>query len=55
MKTTVATRFCCSRPLINLFEKTLMFTALIPQYLDELVESKVGDWTSPQAFHAVKV
>ena len=32
-----------------------MFTTLIPQYLNELVESEVGDFTSPQAFHALKV
>ena len=55
MKTTVATRFCCSCPLINLFQKTLMFTALIPQYLNKLIEAKIGDFTSPQAFHTVKV
>ena len=55
MKTTGATRFCGSRPLINLFEKTLMFTALISQYLNKLVESEIGDFTSPQAFHTVKV
>ena len=55
MKTTVATRFRCSCPLINLFEKTLMFTTLISQYLNKLVEGKVGDFTSPQPFHAIKV
>ena len=55
MKTTVATRFCCSSPLIDLFEKTLMFTALILQYLNKMVESKIRDLTSPQPFHAVKV
>ena len=32
-----------------------MFTALIPQYLNELVERKVGDFTSPQTFHTIKV
>ena len=32
-----------------------MFLTLISQYLNELVEGKVGDFTSPQAFHAVKV
>ena len=55
MKTAITARFCCSRPLINLFQKTLMFTTLIPQYLNELVESKVRDFASPQSFHAVKV
>ena len=55
MKTASTTRFCCRSPLINLFQKTLMFTALIPQYLNELVERKVGDFTSPQTFHTFKV
>ena len=55
MKTTVATRFRCSCPLINLFEKTLMFTTLISQYLNKLVEGKVGDFTSPKPFHSVNV
>ena len=55
MKTTVATRFRCSCPLIDLFEKTLMFTALGLQYLNKLVEGEVRDFTSPQAFHTVKV
>ena len=55
MKTTMTARFCCRSPLINLFEKTLMFTTLIPQYLNKLVECKVGDFTPPQSFHTVKV
>ena len=52
---TIATRFCGRRPLIDLAEITLMFTTLILQYLNELVEGKVRDFTSPQAFHTVKV
>ncbi len=32
-----------------------MFTALIFQYLNELVEGEVRDFTPPQSFHAVKV
>ena len=32
-----------------------MFTALILQYLNELVEPKVGDFTTPKPFHAIKV
>ena len=32
-----------------------MFLTLIFQYLNKLVESKVGDFASPQAFHSVKV
>ena len=32
-----------------------MFLTLIFQYLNKLVESKIGDFTSPQAFHAIKV
>ena len=55
MKTAIATRFCCSRPLTGLTQLTLMFDTLILQYLNELVERKVGDFTSPQAFHAIKV
>ena len=55
MKTAIATRFRCSCPLPDLFEMTLMFLTLIFQYLNKLVEGKVGDFTSPQAFHAVKV
>ena len=55
MKTAITTRFCCSSPLINLFEKTLMFTTLIPQYLNELVKSKIGNFASPQSLHTIKV
>ena len=55
MKTAIATRFRCSSPLTDLFQKTLMFLTLILQYLNKLVERKVGDFTSPQAFHTVKV
>ena len=32
-----------------------MFTALILQYFNELVEPKIGDFTTPKPFHAVKV
>ena len=32
-----------------------MFLTLILQYLNKLVERKIGDFTSPQAFHTVKV
>ena len=55
MKTAIATRFGCSRPLIDLAEITLMVLTLISQYLNKLVESKIGDFTSPQPFHTVKV
>ena len=55
MRPTIATRFRCSCPLIDLAKITLMFTTLIPQYLNELVECKIGDFTSPQAFHTIKV
>ena len=55
MKIAITTRFRCSCPLTNFNKFTLMFLTLIPQYLNELVESKIGDFTSPQAFHAVKV
>ena len=54
MKTTIGTRLCCCRPLIDLFQKTLMFRTFILQYLNKLVEGEVRDFTSPQAFHAVK-
>ena len=55
MKTTIATRFRCSSPSIDLLQKTLMFSTLILQYLNKLVERKIGDLTTPQAFHTVKV
>ena len=32
-----------------------MFETLIPQYLNELIESEVRDFTTPEAFHAIKV
>ena len=32
-----------------------MFLTLILQYLNKLIERKIGDLTSPQAFHSVKV
>ena len=32
-----------------------MFDALILQYLNKLTEGKIGDFASPQAFHARKV
>jgi hypothetical protein len=32
-----------------------MFATFGLQYLNKLVEAKVGDFTSPQAFHTVKV
>ena len=51
----IATRFCGSCPLSNLKEITLMFSTLILQYLNKLSESKVGDFPSPEAFHALKV
>ena len=32
-----------------------MFLTLISQYLNKLIESKVRDFASPEAFHTVKV
>ena len=32
-----------------------MFLTLIFQYLNKLVEAKIGDFASPKAFHTVKV
>ena len=55
MKSTITTRFRCSSPLTDLFEKTLMFLTLILQYLNKLVEGEVRDFTSPKAFHTLKV
>ena len=55
MNPAIATRFRCSRPLPDLTQLTLMFLTLIFQYLNKLVEAKVGDLTSPEAFHTVKV
>ena len=55
MKSAVAARFRCRCPLTHLEQLTPMFLTLIFQYLNKLVESKVGDFSSPQAFHSVKV
>ena len=55
MKSAVATRFRCRSPLLNLEQRTPMLLTLILQYLNKLVERKVGDFASPQAFHTVKV
>ena len=56
MNPTITTRFRCGfRPLTDLTQLTLMFLTLILQYLNKLVERKIGDFTSPQAFHTVKV
>ena len=32
-----------------------MFDTLILQYLNKLVESEIGDFTSPEAFHTLKI
>ena len=56
VKPAITTRFRCSSPLTDLTQPTLMFATLILQYLNKLVERKVGDFTSPQAFQvSVKV
>jgi len=55
MKSTIATRFRCSSPLTDFEQSSSMFDAFILQYLHKLVERKVGDFASPQAFHSVKV
>ena len=55
MKTAVATRFRCRRPLTDLTQLTLMFLTLILQYFNKLVEGEIGDFPSPQAFHPRKV
>ncbi len=55
MKTAIATRFRCRSPLTDLLQKTLLFLTLIFQYLNKLIERKVRDFPSPEAFHAVKV
>ena len=55
MKATSATRLCCSCPLSDLAEITLMFLTLILQYLNELVEPKIRDLTTLKPFHTVKV
>ena len=55
MKSAVATRFRCRRPLTDLEQFTPMFLTLIFQYLNKLIERKIGDFASPQPFHAVKV
>ena len=51
----IRTRFRGSSPLTDLNELALMFDALILQYLNKLIERKIGDLTSPQAFHTLKV
>ena len=55
MKSAIPTGLRGGSPLANLKKLTLMFFTLISQYLNKLVEGKIGDFTSPQAFHAVKV
>ena len=55
MKPTTRVRFRCRRPVPDVLQKTLMFLTLIPQYLNKLRESKVGGFTTPQPFHAIKV
>ena len=55
MKSAVATRFRCRRPSTDLEQGATMFLTLILQYLNKLVEGKVGDFASPQAFHTRKV
>ena len=55
MKATIATRLCCRSPSSDLTQLTLMFAALILQYLSKLVEGEVGDFTSPKPFHTRKV
>ena len=52
---TFRARFRRRNPLPNLKELTLMFDTLILQYLNKLVKSKVRDFTSPEAFHSLKV
>ena len=51
----IATGFRRSSPLTDLKELAFMFDALILQYLNKLIERKIGDLTSPQAFHTLKV
>ncbi len=55
MISTITTRFRGGSPLSDLFPHTFMFTALIFQYLNELVEGEFRYFTPPQAFHTVKV
>ena len=55
MMPATRTRFRCGCPLSDLKKLTIMFKALILQYLNELVKSKVRDFPPPKAFHAVKV
>ena len=55
METTIATGFRCSRPLPDLNKLTLMFETLELQNLNKLPKGKIGDFPSPEAFHAVKV
>jgi len=55
MKSAVATRFCCRCPLTDFEQLTSMFLTLILQYLNKLVERKIGDFSSPQPFHSLKV
>ena len=52
---TIRARFTRRCPLSDLKEFTIMFQTLILQYLNKLGEGKVRDFTSPKAFHSVKV
>ena len=51
----IRTRFCGRCPLSDLNKLTLMFSTLILQYLNKLVKGEVRDFTSPEAFHTLKV
>ena len=55
MKPTIRTRLCRSRPLPDLNKMTLMFSTLIAQYLNKLIEGKVRHLAAPKPFHAIKV
>ena len=55
MKSAIATRFRCSSPLTDLEQLAPMFLTLILQYLNKLVERKIGDFSSPKPFHTRKV
>ena len=51
----IGTRLRCGSPLSDLNKLTLMFETLELQNLNKLIEGKVRDFASPQAFHAVKI
>ena len=52
---TIRARFCSRCPLPDLNKLTIMFQTFELQYLNKLPKGEIGDLTSPEAFHCLKV